>query len=198
MFDPDGSTKAAVDGTNDAKEKQVRDSLCMSPLLLISQSLLTSFQRHYFAYKEKFNVNDFQGLYHTHKISHNFPIPGTTLRKEQERIQFMKARGAVMDEKVKKITKNHEKLAKVKERKIRLATNLDFQSWVGDMIRRVGGVLESAQETVQGSPPKANPTAKKAGDRQRELSEGEKKAQEQKTKAALDAAGVGSEADDDR
>ncbi|GMH85276.1 hypothetical protein TL16_g10178 [Triparma laevis f. inornata] len=173
MFDPDGSTKASIDGIKDAKQKE----------------------RHYFAYHSSFNVNDFQGIYHTHKIKHKFPIPGTALKKEQERIKFMEKRGGILNEEVKKITKKHDKLAKVKERHIRLASNLEFQSRVGDMIRRVGGVLESAQETVQGSPPKVNPALAANGGK--EMSEEEKAMKEKKTKAALEAAGAGSEGDDD-
>lgn len=53
MFDPDGSTKRNIDGIKDNVEKP----------------------RHYYAYKESFNVPDFQGRYHINAIKHKCSLP---------------------------------------------------------------------------------------------------------------------------
>lgn len=60
----------------------------------------------------------------------------------------MDARQVVILDKVTEIEKKHKRAAHVKERHSRLEANLVFQVKVGDMIRRVTGVLDDAEETV--------------------------------------------------
>ena len=128
MYDPSGSTKRNIDGIKDGAEKP----------------------RHYYAFKESFNVPDFQGRYHVNTIAHKFPIPGTALKKERERMRFNAVRPKIMDKKVSEIGKSHEKKAKVKERHKRLENNLVFQAKVGDMLRRVALTIEQANDVVEG------------------------------------------------
>ena len=96
---------------------------------------------------------DFHGVYHSNRVAHQFPIPGTAIAVEKRRSDFYSKRRLVLDEEVSKIVTRHQKSAKVKERKTRLENNLVFQAKVGDMLRRVERHIEDAAEVING--PKA-------------------------------------------
>lgn len=121
------------------------------------------------------NLNDFHGVYHRSKIAHPFPVPGTVLTQEKKRRDHQDKRMGLMIKEVKKIEKKHMKvsargvsatlspylltlsppppplisqIAKGKERKQRLNSNIEFQARVGDLLRRVEGTIDKAAEVV--------------------------------------------------
>ena len=91
-------------------------------------------------------VKDFVGRYHTGRIAHPLPVPGSALADEEARRAAAAGRVAAMHERVAAIERGFAEKSAMRARSARHHTAAVFDARAGSSIERVQRTLDTLQE----------------------------------------------------
>jgi hypothetical protein len=108
----------------------------------------THTHRRHARYKPKakdgptFTKETFYGKYHRDRVAHEYPVPGSALKLDDERIKRRENRFEDIDARVQDIRKRHEHRADIRGKKERFILRVETKRRLNDIEKKVGFQLD--------------------------------------------------------